>query len=188
MTSRIKAIDVTVPGTPEGFTLSATMSVGNEEWAQASFAFDSPVRAFRPSSIMVCTAGAKAGDYHGAEWKTSTTRPGKSPGMPSGDNGTSGVCRSILRPFSSRGPEPTRRGRPASPKRAERGVVDKCSAIHVFDRVKDWLSGLESPAAARARVAPHRDRWSAARCELCPSCQRPRRCSGYGRTAGSGCW
>jgi hypothetical protein len=59
MTSRITAIDVTVPGTPDGFTLSATTSAGTKNFAQASLAFDSPVRARMPSSIIVRTAGCE---------------------------------------------------------------------------------------------------------------------------------
>ena len=102
MTSRSKGIDVTVPGTPDGFTLMATMSDGTKNFAQASFDTDSPVRAFMPSSTITRTAGCETRrSTSEPAWCTCTTRPGKSPGMPSGDRGVSGACTSIFRDLSA---------------------------------------------------------------------------------------
>ena len=90
----------------------ATTSVGTKNFAQASFATDSPVSAFMPSSTIVRTAGCETRRLTSEpEWNTCTTRPGKRPGMPSGDSGMSGACTSIFRDLSA---EPVcANGRPA---------------------------------------------------------------------------
>ena len=59
MTSRTSGIEVTVPGVPDGFTFMATTSDGSKNLAQASFATDSPVSAFMPSSTISRTAGCE---------------------------------------------------------------------------------------------------------------------------------
>src|SRR6476660_9713244 len=86
MISRTISGDEQQAGAPEGLILIPTTSEGSTNLAQAAATDRSPVNSFIPRSIISRTTGCETRlrtmDF---ESVTSTTRPGNSPGMPSGD-------------------------------------------------------------------------------------------------------
>ena len=84
-------------GAPEGLILIPTMSEGSTNLAQAAATERSPVNSLIPRSIMARTTGCETRlrtmDF---ESVTSTTRPGNSPGMPSGDLAGFGPCTTLI--------------------------------------------------------------------------------------------
>src|SRR6476620_5943312 len=86
MISRTISGDEQQAGAPEGLILIPTTSEGSTNLAQAAETDRSPVNSCIPRSIMSRTTGCETRlrtmDF---ESVTSTTRPGNSPGIPSGD-------------------------------------------------------------------------------------------------------